>query len=389
MDENNQEISRKSREITLMQLFLILGESKWVILRSTALAVLLAAAYLFLAPKYYVSSTLVMPPQQQQSAALSGALSQLGMIAGITGGMSGIKTPDELYLVLLKSRTLQDKIISKLDLKNRYSKKLNYEARDKLSESVSITSDKKAGLIKIVSEDVDPVFAAKLANLHVTELRDMLSLLAITEAQQRRMFFEAQVQKAESSLKRAEHIFKDMQGKKGLSVTEVLAEASVKAGVEIRRQIAEREVQLAALRQFATTENPDSKRVAAELLALRAQLRQVEVGGSGLGVVARDDQHADVVAAYREMKIRGAALEALQRQLEISRVEEAKDAPLLQQIDVAVPSEYPQKPKKKVVIIFSVVAGILFGVLKVIFNRGRSSERMHDLKTAWSLKRSQ
>lgn len=357
---------------SLLDLLKALSEAKWVFLLIAVLGTAMALVYALNVQRFYSATTVIMPPQQQQSSAAS-ALAQLGALSGMVGA-GGNKSPDELYMALFKSRSLQDALIKRFKLQSRYETKAMTDARMVLGYRVALSSDKKAGLISVSVDDPDAEFAAALANGHVDELRKLLSTLAVTEAQQRRVFFEQQLSKTQDALSAAELNFRKLQTQSGMVVTQSLADAGVRAAVELRAQIATREVQLQALSRFATPANPAALQMAAELAALRQQLNKVE-GGSGVqGAV--DDRGLAAVKAFRDMKVQEAELEALFKQYELAKMDESREGPLLQQVDVAVAPEFPAKPKRSNIVIAGAIVSVIVGAIVAIartFSRRKKS----------------
>ena len=265
-------------EISLIDFAIALGEEKKILFAVPVLTTSIAIVLSLLMTPIFTAKTVMLPPQQQQSAAAS-ALASLGGLGGLAGAVAGMKSPDEQYIALMQSESMQRAIIQSLNLQERYNKKVVFETRDQLKARVKIISDKKTGLITIEADDEDPEFAAKLANTHVDELRSLMGKLALTDAQQRRVFFEQQLAKTQEELARAESDFRWAKEKSGMQVTAVIAEGSVRASAEMRGQIAAKEVQLAAMSNFATPQNPELQRLAGELSALRSQLKKLEQGG--------------------------------------------------------------------------------------------------------------
>jgi uncharacterized protein involved in exopolysaccharide biosynthesis len=376
-------------EISLIDLATALGEEKQTLFGIPAITTTLAIVYALLAPPIYSAKTVILPPQQQQSTAAS-MLASMGALAGLAGAASGIKSPDEMYIAFFKSQSLQDDLITRLNLKTHYESESQDNARKSLEGAAKISSDKKSGLISIEIEDKDPKFAAALANAHVEALSRMLGKLAVTEAQQRRMFFEDQIHKTQIALNVADSNFRNLSAKGGLPVTDVLAQVSITASATLRGQIAAKEVELSALRQFATTQNPDMQRIASELAALRGQLSQLESGGVQTSQISKTGQEA--VVALRDVKTQQAVLEVLVKQYEIARVDEAREGPLLQQIDVAQPPERKSKPKRALIVVLAGLAGLFLGVLIAFIRRALrkasensdSASQMAALKRAWS-----
>jgi tyrosine-protein kinase Etk/Wzc len=188
----------------------------------------------------------------------------------------------------------------------------------------------------------------------------VLGGLAVSEAQQRRKFFEQQVTQIKDQLAKNEVAFRQAQAQSGMQVTQALAETGVRASVELRQQIATREVQLQALRTtYATEQNADVIRLSRELSALRGQLAKTEKGSSGAG--GADSKAAvgqEAVRAYRDVKVQEAMLDVMIRQYELARVDESREGPLLQQVDVASVPESRSAPKRA----FMVIAGSMLGL---------------------------
>ena len=377
----------QEEQISLLELATALGEDKKFILGFTALVTALSIVVTLLMTPVFSAKTIIMPPQQQQSSAAS-ALASLGALAGIAGGAAGIKSPDEMYISFTQSNSFQNEIIKRFDLISRYEQKTLTDTRLHLLSTVKVTSDKKSGLITIEAEDRDPEFAANLANAYVVELRRLLDRLAVTDAQQRRVFFQGQIEKVKSSLAKAEASFLEAKERSGMKVTAVIAESGVRASAEMRGQIAAREVQLRALSQFATALNPDVQKLTSELAALRAQLDGLEKGSGKLVAGGVQEQ---ALSAYRDMKVQEAVLEVLIKQFELARVDESKEGPLIQVVDQATAPEKKSKPKRSVIVLASAFLGLFVSILLAILKRSlremqktpESAAKWRELKAAW------
>jgi tyrosine-protein kinase Etk/Wzc len=379
-------------EISLLDLAIALGEEKKTLFAIPAITTTLAIVVSLLITPIFTAKTVMMPPQQQQSGAAS-ALASLGALAGLAGAAAGVKSPDDMYIAFMQSESLQRAVIEKLELKERYNAKTMMDARNALKGVVKIASDKKSGLITIEADDKDPEFAAKLANTHVEELRNLMGKLAVTDAQQRRVFFEQQIAKTQEELAQAEANFRSAKEKSGMQVTAVIAEGSVRASAEMRGQIAAKEVQMQAMSRFATPQNPDVQRLGSELGALRAQLAKIEQGSGGEERASPLQQLA--VKFYRDIKAREAVMGVLVAQYESARIDESREGPLIQVVDAAQAPERKSKPKRAIIVLVSAFAGLFLGVLvafvrRVIRNTASSQEggaQMAKLKEAWRFKR--
>ncbi len=378
-----------------------IGEGKRLIVVVTLVAAVGSVAVGLLLPKTFTArATLIAPGSQQQSGSAA-ALAALGSLGGLVGGAAA-KSPDELYVALLKSDSVQRALAERFDLKTRYGAP-NYEAlRKALPTYIRVSSDKKSGLITVEVDDKEPKFAADLANAHAGETTKVLGRLAVSEAQLRRIFFEGQLKDTKEHLIKAEQDLRQVQEKSGVIVLDKQAEALITGAALVRSQITEREVQLKVLRTGATEQNPDVIRMSSELRALRAELARMEStqgGAAGSAVdmpVGRIPEAAiDYVRARRELKLQETLLESMVRQYEIAKLDEAKEGPALQQVDVALPPDWRSKPSRALIVLASTLIAFLLACLWVVVRRYAIAARSEDparvaawsgLRRAWGLR---
>ena len=348
-----QDISRPELEDedsgpSLIEILTWLGQGKRLIAISTGAAWLLALAVALLLPPQFTASITMLPPGSQQQGGSAAALAALSQLGGLAGGM-GAKTPDELYVALLKSGSVVKALDDEFKLQDRYGVKSFTHLRKTITNYVRVSSDKKSGVITVEVDDKEPDFSAKLANAHFKALTELLSRLAVGEAKQRRVFFEEQLRETKEHLIEAEQNLRKLQESSGVIVLDKQAEALISGAAALRAQIAAREVQMKVLRTSATEQNPDVVRLSSEMRALKSELARIEsntapaVGSNGsvsitdVPVGKIPEAALDFVRAQREFKLQEALLEGIIRQFEMAKLDEAKDGPVLQQIDIAVP----------------------------------------------------
>ena len=369
-------------EISLLDLLQVVVENLRLLVLGPLAVGLLALAISFAIPPTFTATTKFMPPQQQASGAAS-LLQSLGALGGLAGAASGLKSPADQYIAFLKSRSVQDALIDRFKLTERYDEKLKDDTRAKL-DGFSRTSSGKDGLISIEVDDKDPVFAAELANAYVEELGQLLKRLAVTEAQQRRMFFEKQLAAAKDNLTRAE------QALKSSGVNGDALKADPKAAVEglakLKAGITAQEIKLASMRGYLSESAPDFKQAQTELSAMRAQVARAE----GLQPTAADGS-SDYVAKYRDYKYQETLFELFAKQYEIARVDEIREGAVIQVVDLALPPELKSKPKKGMVAFVSTLASGFVLLLYIFVRhavRGAAADpvmasKLSKLKLAW------
>jgi uncharacterized protein involved in exopolysaccharide biosynthesis len=337
-------------EISLIELLAVLLRRKRFICIATMGMGVVSAAVACLLPVSFKAEATILPPQQQQSslAALAGSI---GGLAG--SGMAsqlGLKNPGDLYIGMLQSRSIADAIIEQFHLAKVYQTKLASATRQALAKRVSFASGKDS-LIKITVEDQDPHRAADLANAFVDELYRQISRLAMTDAGQRRLFFERQLAKEKDAMADAETALKNAEQTTGLLVPAGQAEILIRSSAQLRAEIASRQVSLQAMRSYATDENPQIQSLKSEIAALQTQVEQLQAReGATRGMEMSAEHMPELTLQHlrklREVKYHETLYELLARQYEVARIDEAKEGPAIQVIDRAVTPDHKSWPPR-------------------------------------------
>lgn len=325
----------------------------------TLLAGALGAAGSYLIAPTFTSTTTFLPPQQQQSTAAS-ALASLGSLASLAGSSAGIKSPAEMYVSLLQSTNVSDRVITDFKLFDAYGVKYWVDARQVLASHVRMSIGKKDGLISITVTDRNPAQAAHIANRYVDELRRMTSMLAITEAQQRRVFFEKQLQLTRDRLTTAQVALQESGFNPGALKTEPKAAADSFA--RLKTELTAAEIRLQTMRGSLAESATEVRQQNSLIEALRSRLNAVESNNS------QSPAGPDYVAKYREYKYQETLFELLAKQYELARVDESREGLLIQVIDVAKPAEVKSSPKRSLIALGMALLGGLIAIAMVIRN---------------------
>lgn len=372
-------------EINLMDLVLVLAKHNRFIIKLTASVAVLAVIYALLQPNIYTAKTVILPPQQGASTA-SMLLGQLGGLAGLAGGAAGIKSPNDLHIGMLKSRTVADKMIARFKLQQKYEAK-TLEATRKALAGATVIASGKDGFITIEYSDKDPKFAASVANAYVEELDKLNNTLAVTEASRKRLFFETQLKMTRDNLAAAEVGFKQTQERTGLIQPEAQGQAIIMAASNLRAQVTAAEVKLQSMGSFATPQNPDYQKLQQNLTSLRAQLVKAERNGvQGRGDIMvptgkLPETGLEYIRKMRDLKYQETLFELLSKQFEIAKIDEAKEAALIQVVDKALVPEQKSKPKRSLIVILATLMAFFIGVL-LAFVREASERASLDPATA-------
>jgi tyrosine-protein kinase Etk/Wzc len=360
----------EGNDISLLDLLIVFVERKRIVLWITGTFALLAIVISLLLPFRYTATVTLMPPQQNISmaAALGSQLGNLGGMASLAGGGLGIKNPNDMYISMLRSRTVEDSMVQRFGLMKEYKQRYESGARGIFEAHTVVDGSGKDNLIHISVEDHDPHRAAELANGYVEQFRDLSQHLAITEASQRRVFFERELEQAKDNLANAEEALKQTELSTGVIQPDSQARALIESAATLRAEITAREVQIQGMQTYATGQNSQLVEAQKELESLRAQLAKLggsEDGSSGEFMLPKGrvpEAGMEYVRKLRDVKYYETIFDILARQFETAKLDEAKEGSLIQVIDPAIVPDRRSFPKRGLIVIATTVAGFILGV---------------------------
>lgn len=371
--------------ISIIDLLIPIAKHKKIVIATPIVFGIVAVGISLLLPNYYKASTRLLPPSQSQSTA-SAMLSQLGGLAGAAGGAAlGLKNPNDLYIGMLKSRSLLDQIVNKHDLKKVYELDSQEKARKEL-ENNTVASSGKEGIITIEVEDKDRARAVKLANAYVEELTQLTTRVAVTEAGQRRLFYEKQLSLAKDRLANAEAALKRALDTTGVVSVDGQSQGMVATIERLRASISSKEIQLQSMQAFLTPSNPEFQRVQQELSSMRAQLSKLESGNPSAGSQGEVTKGAGLenIKAVRNVKYEQMLYELLAKQYEVAKLDEAKDTSIIQVLDPAVEPEFKSKPKRSIIVVLAAFLGLFSSLVYIFIKESLGKERSEEDAAKWS-----
>lgn len=361
-------------EISLLDLAIVIKQNAKLLVLGPLAAGVVALGGTYLIKPTFTAATTFLQPQQQQSGAMA-MLQGLGALGGLAGAATGLKNPADQYVAFIKSRSVQDALIKRFDLQKRYEAELHEDALRSLEGVARITAGKD-GLLKIEVDDREPAFAAKLANGYVEELQKLLDRIAVTEAQQRRAFYEKQLEQTKAKLATAQA---ELQ-RSGINEGALRAEPKMaaEAYANIRAAVTAAQVKLQSMRTYLTDQSPEFKLAQSELAALQSQMSRIESANNA----AASDSY---IVKYRDFKYQESLFELFVKQLELAKLDEARDGALIQVVDVAQTPERKSKPKKVMIAVLTTLASG-FALLLFVFMRNAWRNAWQDEATARKLK---
>lgn len=394
--------TNRDDELSLLDLLIVLARQKktilWITVAFAAAGVLLSLVL----PKRYTATVTLLPPRQESSlsSALASQLGNLGGIAELAGGGLGIKNPNDMYVAMFQSHTVEDAMIKRFGLMQEYHKKYLSDARKEFEHNATVDGSGKDGLIHISVEDRDASRAAELANGYVDEFRGLSQHLAITEAGQRALFFQQQLAQAKKNLSDAEDALIETEKKTGLIQLDSQARALIESAASLNAQIAVKEMQIQGMQTYATGENAQLVQAQQELDSLRAQLAKLG-GTEGLGeggILVPKGQVPKASLEYarklREVKYYDTIFTLLAQQYELAKLDEAKEGALIQVVDPAIPPDKKSSPKRLLISVVATLFGLLVGVFWALWQSAlahmkedpEASAKLSLLRRAWTVK---
>jgi len=360
-------------EINACDLVVAVAKHKKGILGASFLLGVLVGLISLLLPNIYTGTARILPPQQTPSLA-SAMIGQLGALGSLAGHDLGLKNPNDVYVAMLESRTLSDALIQRFDLMRRYHRKSWDKTREELQKRTTVLNGKD-GIISVLVDDEDRKGAADLSNAYVQELSHLSRTLAVSEASQRRLFYENQLKLAKEQLSNAETALRATQEATGLIEPGSQSRAIIDSVASLRARIAVEEVRLGTMSTFATNENPDYMRTTREIAGLRNQLSRLERGGEqrrkGDLEVATEkvpEVGMEYLRRYRDVKYYETIFELIAKQYELAKIDEGRDAALIQVLDPAVPPETKSRPARLGMVLMSVFGAASLAMLVAIIH---------------------
>lgn len=364
-------------------LLVILARRKKMIFWVTLGFAVIACIVSLVIPPEYAATVVLLPPQQGSS--LSSALGDLGglsSLASLAGSALGGKSTQDMYVSMLKSESVEDSVIQKYGLLQQYHKKYFYDARKKLEWHTTIDGSKKDGLIRLSFEDHNPARAADIANGYVEILRGLSQHLAITEAAQRRVIFEQQLDKSKIDLANSEEALKQTQLSTGFVQIDSQSRALIETAARIRAEIVAKEVQIQSMQTYAGEGNPDLQEQQQQLAGLRSQFNQL-VGSNGsspddlfLSKGNVPEAALEYARKLRDLKYNEAVFEVLAKQLEIAKIDEAREGGFLQIVNPALTPERRSFPRRLWFTLGAAALGLSLAIMLALFQARLAQMRM-------------
>jgi uncharacterized protein involved in exopolysaccharide biosynthesis len=375
----------------------LLWQERRFLFRCALVGIAFSTLLAFLLPVRYTSTTRLMPPDQAGgglAATLaaftkgsSGTSGSGGSDLGIMGSeLLGMRTTSDLFVGVLGSRTVQDDLINKFDLRKVYGDRHMEEARKDLHRRMDVEGDRKSGIVTIEVRDRDPRRAAAMARECVDQLNQIVVTLNTSAAHKERVFLETRLQEVQQDLETAEQDFSKFASQNTALDVKEQGKAMLSAAAELEGQLIAAQTQLEGLRQIYTDNNVRVKSLEARIAEYRRQLQKM-TGSADPGTASADsqsstagDQSQDLYPSirrlpvlgvtwadlFRRTKVQEVVFETLTKQFEMAKVEEARETPSIKVLDVADVPDERSFPPRVIVITAGTILFIALGIVWVL-----------------------
>jgi uncharacterized protein involved in exopolysaccharide biosynthesis len=352
-------------EISLLALLQVLVKRRKLIASVCLAAVMLSLGFSLVLKNTYTATARILPPQKDAGGGLTAMLGQAGGLAALAAGV-GFGGGSDLYVGILRSRSVADDVIKKLDLATKFNSKNDDVTRARLAGKVRVQAEKN-GIITISADDRDPKEAAALANSFVEELGRTTVRLNLSKVGTERLFLEKRLELVKADLKTAEDELKSFAQKNKVIQVDSQAKASIEGIAKLKAELASKEVQLSVLRSYQTDESSEVKALQAAIRRLHLEVDRLAGSGSGgegiPSIGAVPGVGLEYARRMREMKVQEAIYEQLTKQYEFAKLNEAKDSSSVQVLDAAVVPGVKSKPKRANIVILATVTAFFCGIL--------------------------
>lgn len=358
---NPRTASPRGAEDSLLEMLTWLWQGRRGIARAALCAFVATLAIAMFFPNTYRSTTRLMPPDNQSGSSLAAMANLASRVGGaelgfLAGDLLGTQSTGALFVGVLRSRTVQDKLVSQYDLQSVYGtpwlhmKARQEDARKLLEYNTEVAEDRKSGIITVAVVDNDPARAAALARGYVDELNRLVASLSTSAAGRERQFLEQRLAEVKKDLDDAAHQLSEFSSKNSTLDPRDQGKAMVDAAANLEGQLIAAQAQLGGVQAIYTGNNIRVRSLQARIAELKKQLGNFSGTGTDSMATTSDMPfpsmrqlpllgvtYADL---YRRTKIQETVYQVLTQQYEMAKVQEAKEIPTVRVLD---PADVPQK----------------------------------------------
>jgi uncharacterized protein involved in exopolysaccharide biosynthesis len=369
-----EKIGYPDDEINLLNLLLVVLKRKKMIIIVTFVATALAIVFSLLTPDMYTATARILPPRESNVGGAGLQSPGLGALNLLSGNLIGGSSAADLYIGILESRTVADRLIKKFNLKKLYDLESMVNTYLQLAERSAIELSSETHIISISVEDEDAKRAADIANTYVEFLDHINRTVNTSEAHRKRVFLEKRITEAKEDLLKAEEDLRAFQEKHKVVSIEAQARATIEGAAQLKGQLIAAQTELEVLKQFGTERQNEAVMLKTKISELKNQIAKIELGSP-----LKDEDYAyipfkvlpslgmELGRLVRDVKIQAEIFTLVTNQYEMAEIEEAKDINTIQVLDLAVPPDKISGPNRKLIVLLAAGGGFFLCVFLAFF----------------------
>ena len=344
----------------------------------TGLGLMLSTAFTFTIPNKYQSTVQLMPPDQ---SSLSGG-AMLSMMLGSSPATSLLmpemgsellsgRTAGGTTIGILSSRTVQDDIINRFDLRSVYHIKLYAGARKRLADQTTFAEDKKSGIISISVTDEDRNRARDIAQAYIDEMNKTVNSLSASSARRERIFLETELKTIKDDLDSNTRALSQFSSRNATFDPQKQSDATMETAEKLQGELISAETVLSGLRAMYASENVRVREAQGRVDELQKQLTKMTGSGSNIspGSPGSDQAFPSVrelpllgvtyYDLFRKVTMEEDLYEALTKQYELAKVQEAQEVIPVKVLDAP---DLAESRSSKHRLIFMLVGMLVFAL---------------------------
>jgi capsule polysaccharide export protein KpsE/RkpR len=370
----------------------LLWDQRAFILQWAARGLVIATIIAILVPNRYVSMTRLMPPESQGGSSIAMLSAMIGKtstpaLGSLASDILGTKTSGALYMEALRSRTVQDRLVNRFDLRRVYWVRYMEDARRYLEDNTSISEDRKSGVISVMVSDRNRQRSTAMAQAYVEELNRLMNEVSTSSARRERIFIEQRLATVKQDLRRAADEFSQFASQNTTLDITSQTKAMVEAGADLQGHLMAAQSELEGLETIYTANNVRVRSLRARVDELRHQLNEMAganpaaIAGNPLAGNQLPNQPSDMIypsirklpllgvrwaELYQQTKIQETVYQLLTQEYEMAKIQEAKEVPTIKVMDEAAIPERKSFPPRIAFMVLGTVLGCLTGALWIL-----------------------
>jgi uncharacterized protein involved in exopolysaccharide biosynthesis len=378
-------------DATIVDYAQVIWRRRAAVLTVLGIALFIAAVLTIVLPKKYeAAASLITPRENAASGLLGGLATASGLLQQVPPSMSppSLVPNRDLIVGVLKSRAVAQAVAERFDLMSRFRLRFAGDAVKRLQDATTVSISRE-GVVSVIVEDTDPKLAADMANFYVEEVDRRVAQYSMGEAGRQRGFLTQQLARAKTDLDEAEQALRRFQEQNRAIVLQEQTRGAIEAAARLKGEILAAQVQLQVMRNFATDANPEVVSLRRRIDEMNRQFTQMQYGVADAQSVDDKRRSRDFTVPFakvpevglelarltRDVKIQETLVALLTQNMEQARLGEARDLPVAQVLDRAVPPDHHVRPRLSVNLAIGGAVGFALGCLLAFVAEARSRVR--------------